>query len=119
MTFAGLVPGRLYNITAWTVSGGVVSRPLERRERLHPQPVANIRAESVSSTSISLAWSPPSGDFSSFEVTYLDTRGRLVQNSTAGPAVTVEGLKPYRNYTFTVVTRAGTDQVVQCAVQQS
>ena len=31
VTFLNLVPGRLYNITLWTVSGGVTSRPLERQ----------------------------------------------------------------------------------------
>ena len=31
VTFLNLVPGRLYNITLWTVSGGVTSRPQERQ----------------------------------------------------------------------------------------
>ena len=30
VTFLNLVPGRLYNITLWTVSGGVASRPTIR-----------------------------------------------------------------------------------------
>ena len=33
VTFVDLVPGRLYNITLWTVSGGVTSKPLERQDR--------------------------------------------------------------------------------------
>ena len=36
VTFVDLVPGRLYNITLWTVSGGVTSKPLERQDRMHP-----------------------------------------------------------------------------------
>lgn len=34
VTFAGLIPGRLYNVTMWTVSENVESRPLFRQDRL-------------------------------------------------------------------------------------
>ena len=34
VTFTGLVPGRLYNITVWTVSDGVASQPLLRQDRM-------------------------------------------------------------------------------------
>jgi hypothetical protein len=34
VTFTGLKPGRLYNITVWTVSDGVASQPLVRQDRL-------------------------------------------------------------------------------------
>lgn len=34
VTFTGLVPGRLYNITVWTVSKNVASQPLQRQDRL-------------------------------------------------------------------------------------
>lgn len=34
VTFTDLVPGRLYNITVWTVSQGVTSQPLQRQDRL-------------------------------------------------------------------------------------
>lgn len=34
VTFTGLVPGRLYNITVWTVSQNVASQPLQRQDRL-------------------------------------------------------------------------------------
>jgi cadherin 5 type 2 (VE-cadherin) len=112
VTFVGLVPGRLYNITLWTVSGGVTSRPLERQERLYPEQVANINASRITDTKIDLVWDAPSGDFDSFEVQYLDDRGRLIQNLTYTNSITVGRLRPYRNYTFTVVTKAGTDQSI-------
>ena len=32
VTFLGLIPGKLYNITMWTVSGGVTSRPIREIE---------------------------------------------------------------------------------------
>lgn len=34
VTFTGLIPGRLYNITVWTVSQNVPSQPLQRQDRL-------------------------------------------------------------------------------------
>lgn len=34
VTFTGLTPGRLYNVTAWTFSDKVESRPLIRQDRL-------------------------------------------------------------------------------------
>lgn len=34
VTFNGLTPGRLYNITVWTVADNVQSQPLQRQDRL-------------------------------------------------------------------------------------
>lgn len=34
VTFTGLIPGRLYNITVWTVSQNIASQPLQRQDRL-------------------------------------------------------------------------------------
>lgn len=34
VTFTDLIPGKLYNITVWTVSGKVLSQPLHRQDRL-------------------------------------------------------------------------------------
>lgn len=112
VTFVDLVPGRMYNISLWTVSGGVTSRPVERQDRLHPQPVANINATEITDKRITLVWDSPQGDFDSFEVTYLDAKGNLIQNFTFTNTITIGGLRPYRNYTFTVVTKAGTDQSI-------
>lgn len=112
VTFVDLVPGRLYNITLWTVSGKVTSRPLERQERLYPEQVANINASKITDTQIDLLWDIPNGDYDSFEVQYLDDQGRLIQNLTYSNSITIGRLRPYRNYTFTVVTKAGTDQSI-------
>ena len=54
VTFLNLVPGRLYNITMWTVSVGVTSRPVERQDRLHPKPVTNIQAVDITDKTITL-----------------------------------------------------------------
>ncbi|ROT62360.1 Tyrosine-protein phosphatase 10D [Penaeus vannamei] len=104
--FNGLVPGRLYNITAWTVSGGVTSQPLIRQDRLYPEPVSNINASYISDTEITLSWKKPNGDYDSFEVQYLRDN-ELFTNSTKQDSITITRLRPHRNYTFTVLTRAG------------
>lgn len=68
MVFEGLVPGRLYNITAWTVSGNITSQPLQRQDRLYPEPVRGINASYLYDTSITLEWDKPAGEYDSFEV---------------------------------------------------
>ena len=34
VTFQNLIPGRLYNITVWTLSQNLPSQPLQRQDRL-------------------------------------------------------------------------------------
>jgi len=112
VTFLDLVPGRLYNITMWTVSDGVTSRPLEKQERLNPHPVSRIQADDISDKSITLAWQIPDGDFDKFEVKYQIARDVLITNYTEVNSITIGRLRPYKNYTFTVYTIAGSDQVI-------
>jgi receptor-type tyrosine-protein phosphatase beta len=107
VTFVDLTPGRLYTVSLWTVSGGVTSLPLEATDRLHPEPVEDIAAADIKDKEITLYWKAPKGDFDSFEVQYLDTKDRLINNSTDTTSITIFGLRPFRNYTFTVITKSG------------
>ncbi|XP_046394393.1 tyrosine-protein phosphatase 10D isoform X1 [Ischnura elegans] len=109
VTFSGLIPGRLYNITCWTVSDGVESLPLLRQDRLYPESITMINATRVTDTEITLAWDTPRGEYNTYEVQYLNTEGMLNQNLTLHAPITISGLKPHRNYTFTVVVRSGTE----------
>ncbi|XP_066970331.1 tyrosine-protein phosphatase 10D-like [Macrobrachium rosenbergii] len=104
--FERLVPGRLYNITAWTVSGDVTSQPLIRQDRLYPEPVSDINATLITDTAIHLSWTKPEGYYDTFEVQYLTEDG-LLTNQTDRPSISLTHLRPYHNYTFTVLTRAG------------
>ncbi|XP_042885464.1 tyrosine-protein phosphatase 10D-like [Penaeus japonicus] len=106
IVFNNLVPGRMYNVTAWTVSGGVTSLPLIRQDQLNPESVSNITAVSISNTDITLAWTKPVGDYDVFEVQYLRDSELLTTNTTKD-SVTITKLRPHRNYTFTVLTWAG------------
>ncbi|XP_017149577.1 tyrosine-protein phosphatase 10D isoform X2 [Drosophila miranda] len=110
LTFSGLSPGRLYNVTVWTVSGGVASLPIQRLYRLHPLPISGLEATQVAAREISLRWTAPAGEFTDFELQYLsadEEAPQLLQNVTRLTQITLHGLRPYHNYTFTVVVRSG------------
>ncbi|XP_043262139.1 tyrosine-protein phosphatase 10D isoform X2 [Colletes gigas] len=108
VTFNGLTPGKLYNVTVWTVSDNVESRPLLRQDRLYPEPITAIQTIDINDTKITLTWDIPRGQYDSFEVQYINTDGNYIQNITSINQITISDLKPYRNYTFTLVVRSGT-----------
>ncbi|XP_028520350.1 tyrosine-protein phosphatase 10D isoform X3 [Apis cerana] len=108
VTFTGLTPGKLYNVTVWTVSDNVESRPLLRQDRLYPEPVTSIQAIDINDTRITLTWDIPRGQYDAFEVQYINTEGNYIQNITTVNSITISDLKPHRNYTFTLVVRSGT-----------
>ncbi|XP_055611561.1 tyrosine-protein phosphatase 10D isoform X3 [Uranotaenia lowii] len=112
VTFTGLIPGRLYNITVWTVSGGVASQPIQRQDRMYPDPITELNANNITDTDITLSWDIPKGEYNAFEIQYLKNDSHYVQNLTVNNHITITDLKPHRNYTFTVVVRSGTDTSV-------
>ncbi|XP_018572478.1 tyrosine-protein phosphatase 10D [Anoplophora glabripennis] len=112
VTFTGLVPGRLYNITVWTISKDVLSQPLQRQDRLYPEPITGINATHISDTEITLAWASPRGEYNAFEVQYLTSENVFIQNLTLQNSITINDLKPHRNYTFTVIVRSGTESSI-------
>ena len=59
-----------------------------------------------------MAWDKPRGDYDQFEVQYLNADDRFVENLTLHPSISIKGLKPFRNYTFTVVVRSGSDSTI-------
>ncbi|XP_076291656.1 protein tyrosine phosphatase 10D isoform X2 [Lasioglossum baleicum] len=108
VTFSGLTPGKLYNVTVWTVSDNVESRPLLRQDRLYPEPITSIQAININDTRITLTWDIPRGQYDGFEVQYINTEGNYIQNITSVNLITISDLKPHRNYTFTLIVRSGT-----------
>uniref|UniRef100_A0A4W6D1H1 protein-tyrosine-phosphatase n=1 Tax=Lates calcarifer TaxID=8187 RepID=A0A4W6D1H1_LATCA len=115
----GMFPGRKYNFTVMTVSGGgarggpmVRSQPIQRNVRTSPSPLKSIHCFPLSSSSLSCSWSPPLSDFDSYEVECrrhdngeLTSALRLAGGVTA---VTLDHLDAYRKYSVTVrVSSAG------------
>lgn len=107
--FDNLVPGRLYNISIWTVSAGVYSVPVVREARLYPEPIRSLSPLKIGDTEITLAWEAPAGDKDGYEVTYLDPHvsNHLVRNITFAEKISYAGLKPHQNYSFVVTTLSG------------
>lgn len=105
--FDNLVPGRLYNISIWTVSGGVYSVPIYRQARLYPESIEEITAPKITDISITLTWNVPPGDKDGYEVQYQDHDGNLVRNVTIRNRISYEGLRPHHNYTFLVSVISG------------
>ncbi|KAI8440644.1 hypothetical protein MSG28_001853, partial [Choristoneura fumiferana] len=101
LVFAALTPGRLYNVTMWTVSRNVTSHPVQRQARLYPRPVAWLKAESVEARSVALAWARPAGDFTDFELQYLAAADRLEAAATPALRLTVRSGTP-----ATILTRS-------------
>ncbi|XP_044592412.1 tyrosine-protein phosphatase 10D isoform X1 [Cotesia glomerata] len=106
VTFSNLIPGRLYNVTFWTVSQGVSSRPLFRQDRLYPLPISALQEVEVNATWISLSWDIPAGEFDAFEMQFING-DKLVQNITSTNHIVIQDLRPWRNYTFTLVVCSG------------
>ncbi|KAF9421769.1 hypothetical protein HW555_002450 [Spodoptera exigua] len=87
--FSGLVPGRLYNVTMWTVSHNVTSHPVQRQARLFPRPITQLNATEVGAHEITLAWDKPVGDYTDFEVQYLTDVDQLQTLTTDELGITV------------------------------
>uniref|UniRef100_A0A671WGJ5 protein-tyrosine-phosphatase n=1 Tax=Sparus aurata TaxID=8175 RepID=A0A671WGJ5_SPAAU len=111
----GMFPGRAYNFTVATISGGgarggptVTSQPIQRNVRTS----RSIHCFPRSSSSLSCSWSPPLSDYDSYEVECrrhddgeLTSALKLAGGVTA---VTLDHLEAYRKYSVTVrVSSAG------------
>ena len=63
-----------------------------------------------------MVWQIPPGDYDRFEVKYYDqyeaqnSRNQLVTKSVDTNTINIKHLRPFRNYTFTIVTIAGDPQ---------
>uniref|UniRef100_A0A3B4UK47 protein-tyrosine-phosphatase n=1 Tax=Seriola dumerili TaxID=41447 RepID=A0A3B4UK47_SERDU len=114
-----MFPGRQYNFTLMTMSGGGAragptsrSEPIQRSVRTSPSPLKSIHCFPLSSSSLSCSWSPPLSDFDSYEVKCRrHDNGELtsVLRLAGGvSAVTLDHLEAYRKYSVTVrVSSAG------------
>ncbi|KAM9403064.1 receptor-type tyrosine-protein phosphatase beta [Salvelinus alpinus] len=115
----GMFPGRLYNFTIRTVSGGGAkggpianSQPIQRSLRTNPSRLQNMHCFPQSSSSISCSWTFPDSHWDSYtvEVRQQDSWElvyalRLARDSTL---LSLENLQPYRRYNVAVrVASAG------------
>ncbi|KAF6714483.1 Receptor-type tyrosine-protein phosphatase beta [Oryzias melastigma] len=118
-TVGGMFPGRQYNFTLMTVSGGgakgspiALSQPIQRSIRTSPTPLKSLHCLPLSSSSLSCSWTAPAADFDSYEVEsrrYDDGSLVSVLKLARGvTAVTLGNLEAFRKYSVTVrVSSAG------------
>ncbi|CAF89510.1 unnamed protein product, partial [Tetraodon nigroviridis] len=110
---AGMFPGRLYNFTVVTVSGGgasggpvAISQPIQRSVRTSPAPLRSLHCFPRSSSSLSCSWTPPLSDFDSYEVECRrQDDGELIsvlRLAEGVAAVTLDHLEAFRKYSVTV-----------------
>lgn len=114
---SGMFPGRLYNFSLMTVSGGTLgtmawSQPIHRSIRTSPSQLKSLHCFPLSSSSVSCSWVPPVSDFDSYEVEcrrHDDGELTSVLKLAGGVTmVTLDHLDAYRKYAVTVrVSSAG------------
>ncbi|XP_060740643.1 receptor-type tyrosine-protein phosphatase beta-like [Tachysurus vachellii] len=107
--FTNLTPGRKYHILIHTLSGGIQSRVSVTHTRTLPAPVTNLSILSRSSSSLSLGWSHPVGDFDSFVVYLYRGDSSLQEQCNGGTNImscSFTDLRPGTEYRATVLTKS-------------
>ncbi|KAK7122151.1 hypothetical protein R3I93_023083 [Phoxinus phoxinus] len=108
--FSQLTPGKKYRIRLQTVSGGTGSRDAEAEGRTCPAAVTDLSVVSNSTTSLSLRWAPPDGEFDGFDV-FLYNGDESLRDQKPG-LVSIQDcsfhdLRPGAPYKVVVLTRSG------------
>ncbi|XP_036375878.1 receptor-type tyrosine-protein phosphatase beta-like isoform X2 [Megalops cyprinoides] len=109
----GLYPGRLYNFSVRTVSGGgakggapAYSLPIYKSIRTRPERIQHIHCRPQSSMAISCSWSPPESDYDSYTIECLHQDSRtLVYSRRTGRDSTlynIAQLEPHKRYTISI-----------------
>ncbi|XP_058272942.1 receptor-type tyrosine-protein phosphatase beta isoform X2 [Hemibagrus wyckioides] len=113
---SGLYPGRLYNFSLSTVSGGTpgpvtYSSAVYHSIRTAPGPVQSFHCHPLSSKSLSCSWKPPASDYSAY---FIECRRQgskePVYNRTLSADIQsqhFDKLEPFRNYTVSVTVISG------------
>ncbi len=103
---SGLASGTTYcfAVTAWNATGQSAKATVVVTTNALPGPVTNLGETSATTTSISLAWTQPSGTIVNDTVYVSTTCGAWTTFSTGGPVsiYTVTGLAPFTRYCFQV-----------------
>ncbi|KAF4079469.1 hypothetical protein AMELA_G00178360 [Ameiurus melas] len=123
---SGLYPGRLYNISLSTVSGGTpgpvtYSSTIYHSIRTAPGPVKTFHCHPLSSKSLSCSWKPPASDYSAYFVECRRQGSKVsVYNYTLSANTQFQhfdNLEPFRNYTISITVISGNKK--GAAVQNS
>ncbi|KAM4676110.1 neogenin isoform 3-T3 [Discoglossus pictus] len=113
VTIQNLLPETIYyfRVVAQNQHGAGESSPVLKVETQPevqvPGPAPNLKANTVSPTSVSVSWETPlsgNGDIQSYKLYYMEKGAGNEQDvDVGGHSYTVNGLKKYTDYTFRVV----------------
>ncbi|XP_072000221.1 receptor-type tyrosine-protein phosphatase eta-like [Engystomops pustulosus] len=102
----GLIPGYGYTFLVTAVVGvNITGNSSSIFEYTKPEVVKNLLTENITTTSISLGWSKPEGNASSFYIQILEISS--FNSSVITTSTLVEGLIPGYGYTFLVTAVVG------------
>ncbi|XP_054834869.1 tenascin-X isoform X2 [Eublepharis macularius] len=116
-TISGLSPSRRYKFNLYGISGrkrlgpisaDTVTAPLERDDAGKPS-LGELSVSDVTSNSVHLSWTVPTGSFDSFLIQYKDAEGKPQTLPMEGGSreVTVPNLAPSRRYKFNLYGVSG------------
>ncbi|XP_053147348.1 tenascin-X isoform X2 [Hemicordylus capensis] len=116
VTVPNLVPARRYKFNLYGVTGrkrlGPVSTDAVTASDTPPT-LGELSVSDVTSDSVHLSWTVPTGNFDSFSVQYKDAKGKLQTLPLDGSTreTTVSGLTPSRRYKFNLYGLSGRKRV--------
>uniref|UniRef100_A0A803K5G6 Fibronectin type-III domain-containing protein n=1 Tax=Xenopus tropicalis TaxID=8364 RepID=A0A803K5G6_XENTR len=100
-----LIPGNDYTFTVFATAGNMNSTKTLNSTFTVPSAIASLIMDNVTTTSVSLSWSTPLGNISSYIIQVLGTPSKeLIVNTNSS---VVDQLIPGNDYTFTVFATAG------------
>lgn len=71
--------------------------------RADPRAIRHVSARAAGARAVALSWQRPPGEYTDFEVQYLEAENQLRTLNTTDTNVTIDGLRPYTLYNFTVL----------------
>ncbi|XP_075181593.1 receptor-type tyrosine-protein phosphatase beta-like [Anomaloglossus baeobatrachus] len=108
VNFTGLLPGREYNVTVQTVSGGCSSQPsAPGTEATYPTPPGTLYTNTATTKNLTLSWSEPvnmNGVNKTYNISYGISPITNLSVSSTTTNVTLQSLISGTNYSISVVT---------------
>ncbi|XP_052453793.1 receptor-type tyrosine-protein phosphatase beta [Carassius gibelio] len=108
--FRQLTPGKKYRVVMLTISGGISSQAVFAEGRTCPATVNNLSVLINTTTSLSLHWDLPDGEFDGFNVSLFTGENRLQDQKTGMMIMqdcSFQNLQPGTQYKVVVLTRSG------------
>ncbi|KAM4017399.1 receptor-type tyrosine-protein phosphatase eta-like [Anomaloglossus baeobatrachus] len=108
VNFTGLLPGREYNVTVQTVSGGCSSQPsAPGTEATYPTPPGTLSTNTITTKNLTLSWSEPVNMNvvnKSYNISYGISPSTNLSVTSPTTNVTLQSLISGTNYSISVVT---------------